>query len=72
MSLAGDYRPCLNCGAMTDSGVCSQACVDDLDRERDERQRAAWIDAGRCEHCGGDLCPVHHTCLDCDLCGDPP
>jgi hypothetical protein len=31
MSTAEDYRPCLNCGVLTDSFVCSESCVHDLE-----------------------------------------
>lgn len=36
MSSSEDYRPCRNCGTLTDSGVCSAECAHDLDNRRFE------------------------------------
>jgi len=44
MSTYEDYRPCHNCGTLTDSGVCSDRCARDLDREAECRKLQALND----------------------------
>lgn len=61
MSLPEDYKPCLSCGTPTDSGVCSEACIERLERLETARRLAE----GRCPNCGLRLDGYH--CEDCDL-----
>lgn len=66
MSLYEDYQPCRNCGCLTDSGVCSAACADELDAAAAERQAAAWAALGLCTNCGEQPCATCGRCHDCD------
>lgn len=53
---AEEYRPCRNCGSLTDSGVCSDRCASDLDAARMFKERLA---AGQIDEEGtelGDFC----------------
>jgi hypothetical protein len=52
MSLAEDYRPCRNCGTLTDSGVCSYECVRELEYVEEQRKRFA---AGEIDEEGNEL-----------------
>ena len=82
MSLPDDYGPCRCCGSLTDSGVCSAACADQLDAEL--RQRS-WPECEGCDACLpcvrlvgegtalGETAQCHHCrgvspgeCVDCD------
>ena len=64
MSTAEDYRPCRDCGALTDGDVCSSTCADDLDREAEAKQAEEWAANGRCSDCG-ELLSGNGYCADC-------
>lgn len=50
------YRPCQNCGSLTDSGVCSDECASDLAAARMFKERLALGQIDEEGHELGDFC----------------
>lgn len=52
MSTTEEYRPCRNCGKLTDSGCCSPECARDLEADALFTKRLA---AGEIDEDGNEL-----------------
>jgi hypothetical protein len=61
-----DYQPCRACGSLTDSGVCSAYCADQLEFEKQAQRE----EDGECTNCGVKLCDSCQQCHDCSDLGD--
>jgi hypothetical protein len=70
MTMASEYRPCRICGNLTDTGVCSEACVRELEADAlfQERVKRGEITEDGVEL--GDYCIYCTTWFSYEQCGE--
>jgi len=70
MTMPEEYRPCQNCGTLTDTGCCSASCEQELEAEAEFKAR---LKRGEVDEDGvelGDWCVYCGEWFSYEMCGE--